>query len=63
MNDSRNKRLEQKKQHYQQNKETINQKQNIVCHCECGGTYTSRHKQRHMNSIKHNTKMEQQQTQ
>ena len=58
MNDSRNKRLEQKRLYYQQNKDIINQKQSTICQCQCGGTYTSRHKQRHMISIKHLAQLE-----
>ena len=52
--------LEYNREYYKQNKETINQKQNTICQCTCGGTYTSRHKTRHIRSIKHNKQMEQQ---
>ena len=46
------------KLYYQQNKDMLNQKQSRVCQCECGDTYTARHKARHLQSIKHLTKLE-----
>tara|TARA_R110002153_G_scaffold173363_1_gene326088 strand:+ start:548 stop:1027 length:480 start_codon:yes stop_codon:yes gene_type:complete len=45
------------KQHYQQyyidNKETITEYKNQKHNCECGATYTNRHKARHIKTIKH----------
>jgi hypothetical protein len=44
---------EQKKEHYQANKDKINERRSEVIICECGFTYTIRHKARHMKSQRH----------
>jgi len=46
-------RVEYKKQHYIDNKESINLKQNKKYNCECGGKYTYAHKLRHFRTQKH----------
>ena len=49
---------EDQKQYYQRNKDIIREKQSISCQCECGATVTSRHKQRHLRTIKHQQQLE-----
>ena len=51
--------LQYNRKYYKLNTDIINQKQNTICECECGNTYTSRHKTRHMRSRKHNKRMDQ----
>ena len=53
----------QRKTHYQQNKHTLAERQLTVCSCECGLTYTLKHKARHTRSSLHQKHMHQQQQQ
>jgi len=45
--------IEQSKEYREINKEKINKNKKIKFICECGGRYTSCHKARHFNSLKH----------
>jgi hypothetical protein len=45
--------LEKRKQYYDEHKEEIREQRNQPFDCECGGSYTNRHKSRHMKTQKH----------
>ena len=46
-------RLESKKKHYINNRQSILAKANIKHSCPCGGKFTQVHKSRHLKTIKH----------
>ena len=44
---------ELRKEYYQLNKDRIKEQQSMKCQCECGSTYTKRHRSEHIQSMKH----------
>ena len=49
---------EQRQEYYQRNKDRINEQQSTRCECQCGTTYTKRHRTQHIESMKHKKWME-----
>ena len=53
-------RMEQVKEYYTKNRDSILEKKNAKCECQCGGKYTHANKSMHFKSKKHIAFLEQQ---